>query len=266
MQVQPDASSLSLIPLFLCMLCETNSPYTFFFVSVFLPALNLPSMSDGQLDDGSDSHVSFVLILKSVAIYLGIPFAAGFLSWLLIPKLTGRDWYNRVWIKYTSPLTLIALCFTIIVLFILRGHTIATSIVAILRICVPLLLYFTIMFCCTLLVCWKLGFSYPDTVTQCFTAASNNFELAIAVAIASFGVGADESLACVIGPLIEVPAMLACVGVMRYARRWFDETRLESSMEKEERLETEELERAKQLRGDGGGKAETMEMTAVADA
>ena len=202
-------------------------------------------MRDGQWDDGSDTHVSFVLILKSVAIYLGIPFVAGFLSWLLIPRLTGREWYNRVWVKWTSPLTLIALCFTIIVLFILRGHTIATSIVAILRICVPLILYFTLTFTTTLFACLRLGFSYPDTVTQCFTAASNNFELAIAVAIASFGVGADESLAAVIGPLIEVPAMLVCVGVMRYARRWFDVSRLESAMEKEERLETEELENKK---------------------
>ena len=218
------------------------SPYSYFFVSVFLPGLNLPSMRGGEWDDGSSTHISFVLILKSVAIYLGIPFAAGFLSWLLIPKLTGRDWYNRVWVRYTSPLTLVALCFTIIVLFILRGHTIATSIVAILRICVPLLLYFTLTFSCTLLACYRLGFSYPDTVTQCFTAASNNFELAIAVSIASFGVSADESLAAVIGPLIEVPAMLVCVSVMRYSRRWFDETRWESAMEKEERLEEAELQ------------------------
>ena len=224
------------------------SPFCYFFVSVFLPALNLPSMR-GDWDGGSDTHISFLLILKSVAIYLGIPFTAGFLSWLLIPKVTGREWYNRVWVKYTSPLTLVALCFTIIVLFILRGHTIVTSIVAILRICVPLLLYFTLTFSATLLACYRLGFSYPDTVTQCFTAASNNFELAIAVSIASFGVGSDESLACVIGPLIEVPAMLVCVSVMRWSRRWFDETRWESAIEKEERLEkverhTERDERA----------------------
>jgi len=236
------------------------SPYCYFFASVFLPALNLPSMSGDDWDAANSTHVSFVLILKSVAIYLGIPFVAGFLSWLLIPKLTGRDWYNRVWVKWTSPLTLIALCFTIVVLFILRGHTIVTSIVAILRICVPLILYFTVTFAATLVACYRLGFSYPDTVTQCFTAASNNFELAIAVSIASFGVAADESLACVIGPLIEVPAMLVCVSVMRYSRRWFDASRWESAVEKEERLENEEKQR------DKDGKAEmARQATAVGD-
>ena len=229
------------------------SPLTFFFVSVFLPALNLPSMSGSGWDAANSTHVSFVLILKSVAIYLGIPFVAGFLSWLLIPRLTGRDWYNRVWVRYTSPLTLVALCFTIVVLFVLRGHTIVTSVVAILRICVPLVAYFTVMFAGTLLACYRLGFSFPDTVTQCFTAASNNFELAIAVSIASFGVAADESLACVVGPLVEVPAMLLCVSVMRYSRRWFDETRWESAIEKEERLEKLERRHGERWTGCGVG-------------
>ena len=232
---------------YVCILVVLNSLFqivmypvlSYFFVSVFLPGLNLPSMRGGEWDDGSDTHVSFVLILKSVAIYLGIPFAAGLLSWLLIPRLTGRDWYDRVWVRYTSPLTLVALCFTIVVLFILRGHTIVTSVVSILRICVPLVIYFTVMFGGTLMACYRLGFSYPDTCTMCFTSASNNFELAIAVSIASFGVASDESLACVIGPLIEVPAMLVCVSVIRYCRRWFDEARLESAIEKEERLEKE---------------------------
>ena len=237
------------------------SPYVYFFVSVFLPALNLPSMSGGDWDNGDSTHVSFVLIVKSVAIYLGIPFVAGLSSWLLIPRLTGRDWYNRVWVKYTSPLTLFALCFTIIVLFVLRGHTIATSIVAILRICVPLVAYFTITFSATLLACYRLGFSYPDTVSQCFTAASNNFELAIAVSIASFGVASDESLACVIGPLIEVPAMLLCVSVMRYSRRWFDVTRWESAIEKEDRLEKEE--RHSERRGQGDGRLEAVRAATV---
>ena len=190
----------------------------------------LPSMSGDSTSSGVD-QVSFTLILQSVAIYLGIPFAAGFLSWLLIPLITGRQWYNRVWIPWTSPLTLIALLFTIIVMFVLKGHAIAGSIVDIIRICVPLCIYFGIMFIGTLYLCFRVGFSYPDSVTLAFTAASNNFELAIAVAVASFGINADESLAAVVGPLVEVPMMLAFVHLARYSRKWYGVDRLRSALD-----------------------------------
>ena len=217
------------------------APYAYFFISVFLPGIQLPSINGDSTANGID-QVSFLLILQSVGIYLGIPFAAGFFSWLLIPLFTGRVWYNRVWIPWTSPLTLIALLFTIIIMFALKGGAIASSIVDIIRICVPLCIYFAIMFIATFYVCFKVGFTYPDSVTLAFTAASNNFELAIAVAVASFGINADESLAAVVGPLVEVPVMLAFVHLARYSRKWYSSNRWHSSldernMEKESAME-----------------------------
>jgi len=149
---------------------------------------------------------------------------------LLIPILTDREWYNRVFVKYTSPITLYALLYTIIILFIIKAQAIVSLPTDILRICVPLLCYFAIMFVGVFVACFKNGLAYPETVTLAFTAASNNFELAIAVAVATFGINAPEPLAAVVGPLVEVPVMLACVLLARRWRSWFSPDHLVSAM------------------------------------